>query len=162
MASSFVPVRAAAYSFEVALSSRADTKVFQASPTLAAGDVQISKDGGAFVNITTLPTAIGGGPTLTVALSADEMDADRIVVRFQDATGAEWCDLQLPTIYTAALGFDDIAAAVWSYGKRMLTVPLDLLGRIFSGDAIVLQTHATWTYPLSGLGSLTNRYHTHH
>jgi hypothetical protein len=51
--------------------------------TPATGDVQVSKDGGAFANITTLPTA---ATTAWVwALSATEMEASRIVVRTVDS-----------------------------------------------------------------------------
>lgn len=39
------PLKGAAYSFEVALVSQADTDVYQVNPTLAVGDVKISKDG---------------------------------------------------------------------------------------------------------------------
>jgi hypothetical protein len=108
MASSFIPLRAVAYTFEVALVSQADAKLLQANPTLAAGDVKISKDGGALANITTLPTAIGAGKLVTVTLSQAEMTADRIAVIFSDQAGAEWCDLQME-IFTAARGVDDLA-----------------------------------------------------
>ena len=47
----------------------------QINPTLAAGDVQLSKDGGAFVNLTSLPTVTPGGDTnVKISLSADEMN----------------------------------------------------------------------------------------
>jgi len=51
MASQVPPKRGEAYSFEVALTSQSDTNVFQTSVTLAAGDVLVSKDGGATSNI---------------------------------------------------------------------------------------------------------------
>ena len=64
---------------------------FKANPTLAAGDVKISKDGGAFANLASLPTVTPAGDTsVQVALSATEMQAARIVVKFVDAAGAEW------------------------------------------------------------------------
>lgn len=87
------PIRGQAYTFEVGLTSQSDTKTFQSNPTLATGDVKVSKDGGATANLTTLPTAIGSGKLVTVSLSASEMTADRVAVIFADASGAEWCDL---------------------------------------------------------------------
>lgn len=56
----------------------------------AAGDVTISRDSGAFVNATNLPTEIGGG-WYSLALTADEMTADRVAVSIVDQTDpAEW------------------------------------------------------------------------
>ena len=61
------------------------------APTIAAGDVQISKDGGAFANVTSLPTFSNG--QLIVALSATEMQASRVLVRWVDQTATkEWDD----------------------------------------------------------------------
>lgn len=51
--------------------------------TPATGDVKISKDGGAFANITTLPTALGSH--WVWALSATEMEAKEIVVQTVDS-----------------------------------------------------------------------------
>lgn len=67
---------------------------FMSNPTLAAGDVKISKDGGAFNNITSLPTVAPAADTsVQVVLSATEMSAKEIVVRFIDQTGPkEWED----------------------------------------------------------------------
>ncbi len=103
------PKKNTAFSFEVALPSVASSGVFQVNPTLAAGDVKVSKDGGAFSNITSLPTAISSGAWLTVALSATEMNADRIVVMFHDAAGAEWCDVSC-LIFTVSQQIDDLAS----------------------------------------------------
>ena len=61
---------------------------------LAAGDFQISIDGGAFANLATLPTVTpAGGRAVKISLSAAEMTGDNIVVQAVDAAGAEWCDL---------------------------------------------------------------------
>lgn len=106
MASSLPPVRGAAFSFETSLVSQADTDTFQDNPTLAAGDVKIIKDGTLDGNIDTLPTAVTSlTRVITVALSADEMTADRVAVLFHDAAGSEWQDA-LVTIYTAAQTLD--------------------------------------------------------
>jgi len=104
------PLKNSAFSFETALDSQSDGDVFQTSVTLAAGDVTVSKDGGAFSNITTLPTEISTTGVLTVSLSADEMNADRITVRFHDAAGDEWQDL-LVTIDTETVQINDLATS---------------------------------------------------
>lgn len=51
--------------------------------TPASGDVQVSKDGGAYANITTLPTAATTG--WVWALSATEMEASLVAVRTVDS-----------------------------------------------------------------------------
>ena len=87
------PLRATAYEFYLSLVSQSNTKVFQNNPTLAAGDVKVSKDGGSLSNVATLPSAVGSGKVVKVALSAGEMTADNVTVIFSDAAGSEWCDL---------------------------------------------------------------------
>ena len=93
------PKKNTAYSFEVSLVSQADTDIFKTTATLAAGDVLVSKDGSTFSNIGTLPDEIEATGVLTVALTADEMNADRVAILFHDAAGSEWQD-QLVTIET--------------------------------------------------------------
>ncbi|MDP2323530.1 MAG: hypothetical protein Q8N51_05815 [Gammaproteobacteria bacterium] len=103
------PKRATAYKFYVGLTDQANTKLLKANPTLAAGDVKVSKDGGAFANLTTLPSANpAAGAALMVDLSGTEMTADNVVVQFTDAAGAEWCD-QMINIQTTARQLDDLA-----------------------------------------------------
>ncbi len=103
------PKRGAEFITYVSLVSQADAKLLKANPTLAAGDVQISKDGGAFANLTTLPTVTpAAGKGVKVTLSAAEMTADNVLVIFSDAAGAEWCDLSL-NVQTSALQIDDLA-----------------------------------------------------
>jgi hypothetical protein len=93
------------------LISQANTKVFQTNPTLAAGDVKISKDGGATANLTTLPVVTpAGGASIKVTVSVTEMTADNVTITFRDAAGAEWCDLGI-NIPTAARQIDDLAAS---------------------------------------------------
>lgn len=92
----------AAFRTYIALSSVADGNVHQVNPTLATGDVKVSKDGGAFANVTTLASVVpSGGASVQVDLSSTEMNADLVVVRFHDAAGGEWADFQI-TIATAA------------------------------------------------------------
>lgn len=65
-------------------------------PDIQAGDVTVSKDGGAFVPITTLPTVNPAGtPQVEFDLSVAEKTADIIRVRFKDVSDDEW----LETVY---------------------------------------------------------------
>ena len=67
---------------------------FKSTPTLAVGDVKVSKNGGTFNDITTLPTVAPATDTsVQIVLSATEMSAKEIIVRFIDQTGPkEWED----------------------------------------------------------------------
>lgn len=108
MATYVPPKRAVAFTFYVALTSRASRPQLQAAPTLAAGDVKVSKDGGAFANLTTLPAVTpAAGTAVKVDLSATEMTADQVFITFIDAAGAEWDDLAV-NIQTAARQIDDL------------------------------------------------------
>jgi hypothetical protein len=72
-------------------------KLLKANPTIATGDFKVSKDGGAFANLTTLPSANpASGRSIMIDLSATEMTADNVVVQCVDAAGAEWCDQLIP------------------------------------------------------------------
>lgn len=70
---------------------------YQANPTLASGDAKISKDGGAEANLATLPAVTpAGGKLVRIALSAAEMQAQRIVVTLVDQTNPkEWEDQRI-------------------------------------------------------------------
>lgn len=103
------PKKNVAFAFKVGLVDQADTKKLKAAPTLAAGDFKISKDGGAFADLATLPTVTpAAGAAVLISLSSTEMNADDIVITCIDAAGAEWCD-QLINLQTTARGIDDLA-----------------------------------------------------
>jgi len=53
--------------------------------TPAAGDVKVSKDGGAFANIATLPTFIASASALNWSLSAAECEATEVVIQVIDS-----------------------------------------------------------------------------
>jgi|SRR5580765_1237934 hypothetical protein len=109
MASQVTPKKNAAYSFYAALTSQANTNVFQANPTLTTGDVKVSIDGGALQNIATLPVVTpAASKAILVSLSSTEMNADNTQVIFSDAAGAEWADA-LFNIQTTARQVDDLA-----------------------------------------------------
>lgn len=87
--------------FYIALEDVENPGSFKSSPTIAAGDFQVSKDGGAFANLSTLPTV---GPAssemILISLSATEMNADNVVIRCKDQTSPkEWADsiISIPT-----------------------------------------------------------------
>jgi hypothetical protein len=109
----------AAYVTSIALVDQANTKLLKANPTIAAGDFKISKDGGAFANLTNLPTVEpAGGVQVKLDLTSTEMNADRIMITAIDAAGAEWCDQAL-TIHTSVRNLDDLAFPATS-GRSLL------------------------------------------
>lgn len=111
----YVPAkRGVAFRTWVSLVSRASRPQFQVNPTLAAGDVKVSKDGGALANLTTLPVVTPAASAIVqVDLSATEMTADVVTVVFSDAAGAEWDDATL-VIPTVARQIDDLMFPVVS------------------------------------------------
>ena len=98
-----------AFIFYISLVSQADTKIMQANPTLAAGDVKVAVDDAAPANLATLP-AVDADFTkrVKVSLSTAEMNGDNITIIFSDAAGAEWCD-QTVNLQTSARQIDDLA-----------------------------------------------------
>jgi hypothetical protein len=118
-------VRGQAFEFYIGLTSQANAHILQANPTLAAGDAQISKDGGAFANLATLPAVTPAlGRAVRVQLSATEMTADNIVVIFCDAAGTEWDDrfilIQTAEGYLANSGG---GANAWTYTLTSTVLP---------------------------------------
>ncbi len=108
MASYVTPLRATEFICYVGLPSQADNKLFQVNPTLAAGDVKVSIDGGAFNNLNTLPVVTpASGRAVKVTVSIAEMTADNVQIVFSDAAGAEWCDL-LINIQTTTRQIDNL------------------------------------------------------
>ena len=93
-----LPSKGEAYTFApISLTDIFDPQFFKVNPTLAAGDVKISKDGGSLANLATLPVVKPVSTSLVeVSLSAAEMTADKLVVQFRDQAGDEWGNLNLP------------------------------------------------------------------
>jgi hypothetical protein len=109
MAEYVLPKRGVAYITYMGLVSQADTKLLIASPTLAAGDFKISKDGGATADLATLPTNTPAASSqIKISLSATEMTADNVTVVGIDAAGAQWCSFCL-NIQTATRAAEDLA-----------------------------------------------------
>jgi hypothetical protein len=117
MATQVPPLRGAAFAFDINLVSQADTDVFKTTVTLAAGDIQVSKDGGQYVNLSTFPPAerdLASGAdsgTLRVQLTDAEMTADTVAVLFRDQVGAEWQDALVVIHTVTANQIDDLATA---------------------------------------------------
>ena len=89
------PHKGIPYQFYTPLVAQDDPTTFQVNPTIAAGDFKVSKDGGALVNLSTLPTVAPAGSRLVqIDLSASEMDADKVVVQGLDVAGDEWQQLE--------------------------------------------------------------------
>lgn len=107
-----MPKKNTAYVFGISLPSQANSAIFHANPTLASGDVKISKDGGAFANLTNLPTVTpASGKRVEVSLTSTEMNADRITVIFSDQAGDEWSDV-VAHIETTANAFDELPGEI--------------------------------------------------
>ena len=147
MPSYVTPKKNAAFECYIALVSQLSGKVFQQSPTLAAGDVTVSIDNGAPTSITTLPV-IGVNPTLVkVNLSAAEMDGDNISVLFADVADAQWCDFLL-NIQTGARQIDDLAFPATT-GRGM---DVDAAGAVAANSAVAPGA-ITWSYTVADGGT---------
>lgn len=119
MAAQNPPVNGVAYTIYIALQDMANPGSYKANPTLAAGDAQVSIDGGAFANLGTLPAvAPAAGVGVRVVLSAAEMTGDNILVKLIDQTNPkEWADYAF-TVQTVA--------AVWPTAAALVTAQADL------------------------------------
>lgn len=89
------------FELHIALEDWDNPGSFKITPTIAAGDVQVSKDGGAFANLGTLPVVEPASSQMVlIVLSSTEMNADSVVIRAVDQTSPkEWSDfiLSIPT-----------------------------------------------------------------
>lgn len=85
----------------VALSDMGTAGALKSNPTIAAGDFKISKDGGAFANLATLPTVTPAADIgVKIELSATEMNCDNVFIYWADQTSPkEWADgwISIPT-----------------------------------------------------------------
>lgn len=130
------PKKATAFIFGLGLPSQANATLFQANPTLAAGDVKISKDGGAFANLTNLPTVNpAGGKRVEVSLTAAEMTADNVSILFSDVAGAEWCDT-IVGLQTVANQIDDLGALLTATPNASADALLDRVNGIETGFTV--------------------------
>lgn len=95
------PVKNEDFIIGVGVADATNSTDLKTNPTIAAGDWQVSKDFGAFANLTTLPTVSpAGSQQIKITLSATEMNADVVTIRGVDQTAdKEWADfiLAIPT-----------------------------------------------------------------
>jgi len=97
------PKRAEDFEFPITMEDYSTPGNFKSNPTLAAGDFKISKDEGAFANLTNLPAVTpASGVQVIVKLTSTEMTADKVLVVWQDqTTPKEWADNALGILTTA-------------------------------------------------------------
>ena len=83
-----LPKQGEEYIFEESLDD-VETSDFLADPTIVAGDFQISKDGGAYVNLATLPTVqeAGKSPVTFTVTAAEATVNDRVKIIGRDSAG---------------------------------------------------------------------------
>jgi hypothetical protein len=95
------PKKGEDFVIQIALEDYANPGNFKSNPTIAAGDFKVSKDGGAFANLNTLPTVSpSSSVSVQITLSSTEMNADVVMVTCIDQTATkEWADysFSIPT-----------------------------------------------------------------
>lgn len=91
------------FNFAVFLEDATNPGSYKVAPTIAAGDFQISKDYAAFGNLATLPDVEPDGTDqVRVQISATEMNADVVSIRWKDQTSPkEWADGSIVILTTA-------------------------------------------------------------
>jgi len=94
MANANPPKKNQAFVTYITVRDAADNLSFKGSPTIAAGDFKITKDGGAFANLTNLPSVTpAGSVSVQISLTSTEMNADQILITWIDQTSPkEWAD----------------------------------------------------------------------
>lgn len=96
------PVKGEDFECDIFLEDYANAGLFKSNPTLATGDVKVSKDNGALANVTTIPSVSpASSRVVRLQLSATEMNADKITVIFADQTSPpEWAEYALTILTT--------------------------------------------------------------
>lgn len=101
MASYNPPTKNEEFIIRISLEDMNNPGSFKASPTIAAGDFKVDKDGAGLNNLATLPAVDPAASVLVkVTLSATEMNADVVTVVCIDQTNPkEWADFafSIPT-----------------------------------------------------------------
>jgi len=113
--------------FSVAFEDPADPDTLFPNPPLAAGDIRISINGGAFANPAT-PAAVlpAAGPAVVITLSAAEMNGENIVILCEDQDAPEiWVPLVI-TIHTTVVDTDQLVRS---------TIPANTLDVAATGEA---------------------------
>ena len=95
------PVKNEDFIIRIALENMTSPGSFKSSPTIAAGDFKVDKDGAGLTNLSTLPSVDPAATVLVkITLSSTEMNADVVTVVCIDQTSPkEWADFifSIPT-----------------------------------------------------------------
>jgi len=146
------------YQFPAFVGSQADTDIFKTTVSLIAGDVQVSKDGGGYSNITSLPSEIAATGELTVILSSAETTGATkyITVKFTDAAGDEWQDVAYIVPMSTAITDVATSTALATVDGNVDTLVADdvpgLIAALNNLSAAQVWAYATRT--LSSFGAL--------
>lgn len=102
MANANPPKRAQAMTFRISLEDASAPGRNKLTPTLAAADFNIDKDGGGYNPLGTTPTVSpAASRSVLITLSGTEMTADMVTLVCSDATDPpEWCDLTICILTT--------------------------------------------------------------
>jgi hypothetical protein len=96
------PKKGEDFLIRIALTDTANFGTFKSTPTIAAGDFKVDKDGAGLVNLDTIPAVSPAASVLVLlTLNATEMNADIVTVVGVDQTATkEWGDfvLSIPTV----------------------------------------------------------------
>lgn len=155
------PKRGEAYVLFFGVTSQADTDIFQANPTIAAGDFQVSKDAGVtFANPATIPAVTAGNnKVIETSLAVAEMTpttGDKILLAGSDQAGDEWQDIFFElTVTDTPTG--EIAANAWAHTPRTLTQSAAEIAAAVAGDDLAIQRGDTWVAAITGLGDISDR-----
>jgi len=110
------PVSGSNYTFTLSLFSQSTGNVIQ-NPTIAAGDFNISTDGGALTPLSATPTVTPANSYIVeFNLTSEEVGTDHFTVVCVDAAGSEWKDVVFHETVQAkndTVDVDAIADGVW-------------------------------------------------
>lgn len=138
------------YIFYVSLVSQANTKIFQANPTYAAGDIQVAVDDVAPANVSAVEIDADFTKRVKITLSQAQTNGDNLTVICSDVAGAEWCDLTI-NIQTSAQTLDEIDTVLDTAAADVANI--DGAAMRGTNNAAL---EAAWTAALAGaLGNYT-------
>lgn len=129
------------------------------TPTIAAGDIQVSLDGGAFNNMVTLPSETpAASGQVQIPLDQTETDATHVGIRGIDQAGAEWDDFYY-SIFTSASTLADLAtaiAAVCSCVTGWFAKTVSIISTLVTGEVTITRGD-TLVLPFEDIGDITTR-----
>lgn len=152
MAEKVLPIKNQAYTLTASVYDASNTNRLLASPTLVAGDIQISSDAGANWGTPTNNATVDGG-VISLVLTATEMNVDELLVRIADQDGPAWVDRVIPletvteSFAAIATHFGEIKNAAFDAGsdslhamattlEQLLTVQTETVAQV---DAVAIQ-----------------------